>query len=760
MPYLTLTLSGQPVDLPADAQVALSYRVNDLRSLDSREAAFSETFTLPNTAQVRAVLGNPHSLDSLTSAPYQLLPAILRSPGGVVLLDGFAILESSGEGFDVTLTDAIGSLFSQVGDRKLRELDLSKWDHILNYASVQDAQNNGYTEGYTYPIADTGILVNRNPEHGVSYSELPVATYVHAVLQGIVSQALPGYRLTGTLLEETLYRFLAVPQATPRLQMRTSYLAPFKLRAFLDLERTYTLETDPATKIQFTKIQQGQLFGGTLYQPPPHPITYKAELKVPVRFESSLGVGGVSFVSLVLLADDGTGSPPTMVAGVAVTKQGDSTATFSVDNIFVQGSDTTTLYLAISWGNGVGPASLTLRKGGSLALTPQPRTYPGAPVHLDACLPDKSQADFLKLVFNQFNIIAQADSAFKTVRFDLFNDLERNRRRAVNWTSKLDFTARPRLEYRLDDYAQRNLLSYAEAPDAYTEELLLPPAPFDAEPRGEATLPVINATIAEEREAYTADAFLVHDHDTLTKSQPLPWLPFFEAKDTLTAPVRPYDPDIDYVVTTGYVLYQGRYWFPRKGGTSGQSSKPPRLGEDWLLVEDAVIVEPLNSDLNTVAVIALYDPAVTPVVVMGEGEAERFVPTATLVREGLTFSDLLENYYPGLTKALARVQLLTVDARLNALDIADLDFTIPVQVGPVDIPGYGRLAAVCYLNNIDQYQPGNPGAVEVELLVLGLPVPGLAPAVPMPLPTQAFITEDAAAYLLTEAGYYLLLEQD
>ena len=76
---LTLTLDGQPVDLPTDAAVALSYRSSDLRRLDSREAAFSETFALPLTATNARVLGTPHALSSQASSPYRRMPAVLMA---------------------------------------------------------------------------------------------------------------------------------------------------------------------------------------------------------------------------------------------------------------------------------------------------------------------------------------------------------------------------------------------------------------------------------------------------------------------------------------------------------------------------------------------------------------------------------------------------------------------------------------------------------------------------------------------------------
>ena len=67
------------------------------------------------------------------------------------------------------------------------------------------------------------------------------------------------------------------------------------------------------------------------------------------------------------------------------------------------------------------------------------------------------------------------------------------------------------------------------------------------------------------------------------------------------------------------------------------------------------------------------------------------------------------------------------------------------------LAGYGSLRGWFYLNLIDQHRPGRPGSVRVELLRLGDPVAGLAPAVgPMPI--------HPARLLLSEAGQPLVME--
>ena len=63
------------------------------------------------------------------------------------------------------------------------------------------------------------------------------------------------------------------------------------------------------------------------------------------------------------------------------------------------------------------------------------------------------------------------------------------------------------------------------------------------------------------------------------------------------------------------------------------------------------------------------------------------------------------------------------------------------------------------LGALDQFQPGTPGSVACTFLVLGAPVPGLAPAAPNPTPTRRLgLAAETGGLLLTETGAYFLLE--
>ena len=705
----------------------------------------------------------PHALDSQTLTPYRLLPAVLTSPGGTVLLRGFGILEASGEGYELTLTDALGGLFAQVGSRSLRALDLSAYDHPYSLAATQAGQDR--TQGYTYALADDGRLTQRDPAQGILWYELTQAVYYRAVLAAIVAAALPGYRLSGSLLTDPTFAAAVFPRATAAPRLREALRAPYAVQALRELP---VREHDNGSGkyyplIAFPRLLSGNafFFDGTRLTTPPFPADLRVSARLLVRADAEfVAYGGpttntVAAVRIVDATDAAAVSVHEQVIlegsglyfQVLVDKQPPGFRAVEFDFTLPATAARRQLAVQLRLENGAG---LTIGPGSFIRFAVAERVYPGAPVHLETSLPDLSQADALKLLCNQFNVVMQADAEARTVRFDLFNDLEGHRNVAVDWSAKVDTSQRPRLAYRLGDYAQRNTFAYENAPKDYNDLLLGAPAALAP---GLGVLPVANATLPATAEAYAAPVALPLPHPALAGALSLAWLPFVADADPTNPPTR-YDAAQGYAAGKR-VVFGGRLWrrvLPSAFGSA--PAAPAWAAEDYTS---------LNEELPTCAVL-VPAPAAPGLLVRADGpDATAFAPARALSRTGFPFDALLSAYHEGLRRALSRARLLTLGLRLNAADVAGLDFTVPVRLSIAHIAGYGALRGLFYLNDIDQYQPGRPGPVNVTLLALGDQVPGLAPAVTVPLAPPAgtrrtALLLESGAPLRTEAGAPIFLE--
>lgn len=753
---LTLTLDGQPVDLPNDAAVALSYRSSDLRRLDSREAAFSETFALPLSAQNARVLGTPHALSSQTRSPYRRLPAVLRA-NGVPVLRGVAVLEASEAGYEVTLLDDTADLFGRVGDVALRDMDLSALDHARTYAAVQAASTDSPARGYVYALADTGRLASVEAGGRIAALEIPPSVYESAVLRAIVAHALPGYALAGTLFTDPVWRAAVLPCAFAGPRLREAYLAPWRVQAGAPTDQRYFLSgigtgdfRDDAIPIAFSQQVSGAagVFTGSTYYNPP---THFAQIDVRGRLFVRNAGSTTAYIRLVRGTTTGFNAAlgrrqeiwrHLLNPGFAGTVQVEASLP-----AYSAGAGVLFLQVYNQYG-GYNSTDVTVLAGSAVTFAVSAPALLGAPVHLETTLPDISQADYLRLLFTRFNVALRVDAAAQTARFDLFNDLERRRAEAVDWSARLDYAQRPRLDYRLPGYAQRNTFTYKEAPAAYAPAFgTLTPAETAAQ-LGTDAVTVPDLTLPPLAESYAAPVVLPIVRAVAGGAAVAVYLP-------TATPAVPADPReaVPWVFGGSYrkgdrVTLLGRTWTCQTD-PYGQRAQPGDANYliDWL-------ADPVpTTDLPTVASLL---PVPTAGPLLSDEQLTAAAPASfgvplTLTRAGLSFADLLPAYHEGTARILQRVQLVSAYFLLSAPDIAALDFTRPVRLDVRWLPGYGALRGLFYLNLIDQYRPGQAGPVRVELLKLGDPVAGIAPAATA-LPLRP------ARLLLSEAGQPLAMQ--
>jgi len=97
-----LFVNGTRLDLVKSEAIALSYAVNKLTDIDSRQGNYSNTFKLPLTNHNRLVLGFPTNLNAIDYKRYNKLDAYVRV-NGVEVVTGFAQLKSVHDNIELVL---------------------------------------------------------------------------------------------------------------------------------------------------------------------------------------------------------------------------------------------------------------------------------------------------------------------------------------------------------------------------------------------------------------------------------------------------------------------------------------------------------------------------------------------------------------------------------------------------------------------------------------------------------------------------------
>jgi hypothetical protein len=141
-------------------RVAITRQDNDITKPDTVQAAFSTSFALPDDVATHRRLAQPQLGTSLSPAPYQGAAVALEVsgvevlPGAQLRLDDYTPRTS----YTGKLLAGNKSFYDLLGDKTLRELDLSQFDHDWSLAAVAaGASHTGCTQGYVYDVYDRGL---------------------------------------------------------------------------------------------------------------------------------------------------------------------------------------------------------------------------------------------------------------------------------------------------------------------------------------------------------------------------------------------------------------------------------------------------------------------------------------------------------------------------------------------------------------------------------------------------------------------------
>jgi hypothetical protein len=130
------------LDLFDDENILMSFSVGEIQDITSKNSGYSQAFTLPGTKNNNEIFNYFYDVNSvpLDFDPNDKFDAIISWDGyeilvGNIRLDGVTI---DGEDFtyQVTFYNQVGNLSANIGDKFLRQTDLSHLSHPFNYQVI------------------------------------------------------------------------------------------------------------------------------------------------------------------------------------------------------------------------------------------------------------------------------------------------------------------------------------------------------------------------------------------------------------------------------------------------------------------------------------------------------------------------------------------------------------------------------------------------------------------------------------------------
>jgi hypothetical protein len=152
---LLLYINGQLADLEPGQVIAQTRQVNDLNSLETRQAGYTNKFKLPKTA------GNVKIMQFLTlpgnssNIPYQKNACSLYShTGECFVYNGWAVITDGGDSYDCVVYDGIIDLYKEIENKTLADVNLTALTHEKTVQAVKDTWEFSNTLPYRYLLAD------------------------------------------------------------------------------------------------------------------------------------------------------------------------------------------------------------------------------------------------------------------------------------------------------------------------------------------------------------------------------------------------------------------------------------------------------------------------------------------------------------------------------------------------------------------------------------------------------------------------------
>ncbi len=680
---IELFINDLRVDLYENVGIGTTFQTANLINLNARGGSYTNKFKVPLTAINKSILENAQIVNSDTNYPYEFNTASISIDGVMVLADGVAFVEATGDdSLVIYVLSGNSDFFNLIKGVNLSDLDFSQYNHTLSNTDLT-TYSVDVTSGLVYPFlgftdneADNAIdevnSLGQSIPRAIRLGECLPAMFVDSILDAVESYT--GWKIEGTLRTNTEF-------------LKLCFLANNFIKEYDDKDNTVEYTTASPTTIYTASSKGYATINETSLGTPPRinfgfntnsstmtitndiilcdktanyefDFNLDVDLDCPVGEETRFGimvrecdsagtthVGRCDFYSqeIVYFYDSGF-QPYRKASGLSTQNiQGNFQGTFYMESgkyysMYLYSYENTTSSTAGSY-----VSTVTMNQGTNFLFKETSTLYPLDDVDANL-LYTFDLTTFFKDLIQMFGLNLQANNFTKTLTLNYFNDLADAD--VEDWTSKVNTSKGISLSYKYGNYAQVNNAQYNTS-----DELI------------DGSFAISNLTLANEKTAIkvSVDGLpLNYDYTVTTGGNYTNAIaPIFDVEERISNLNTTKQPT-GVVGAMGVSRYQkiedGQCYFFRGGAVD-----PVDDTHAFNLIGGSAVVGLPNSFLNGTL----------------SGTFGRFRVGSSA---GLGFDQLIPLYYQPIIDMFTKTKVVTAYLDLSPVDILNLDFSKPKKL--------------------------------------------------------------------------------
>lgn len=476
-----LYINERLIELSESEPIALSYQVNDIAELADRQANYSNTFTVPDTNNNRIVLGFSNSTQSNSNVPYRKCPCVYIQEGIYIFQNGVAIIEQFDGSFQITMYSGIFDFFSQMGEKTLKDIDWSEFDHLYDSDTIAEINRQYVNDGseVCWPLIQWGAWV-KNLDFDLRYQN--PAIKFSTIINKIVSTTT--YLKGGQIFSDGIYNDMALILNPEKYGVDPDSLNARSYKGGLSLSQIVT-DTGVAHRprrlnianvlAMFNNYDDGQTSDNVVLDTihnaitpypvsgvtptPPNVTVYKADgyYSLQINFKINFKSIIVNGLELYRIYKNGKEINAVSIFEVAPGSTYTNLSFENTYNVDVEPGDYITINMYILNFTLFGSDGHDTNYISVAAIDSAPVF---GNVSYNSIVPDYKLKDFIKSFCQTFALLISTNDG--VVTFTKFSEIKENANISEDWSEKIDLSQTPIVSYRIGDYAQINNFKYAD----------------------------------------------------------------------------------------------------------------------------------------------------------------------------------------------------------------------------------------------------------------------------------------------------------